>query len=201
MRHAIPAAALAAAALSCARLSPSPADAAPAAARFRPEDAPPTLAPAVARADEAIRALRERLSRRLSEELAASGAAGALPACATEAPAIAAAVREETGVDVGRTSRRLRDPANAPRPWVKALLADAHGKPPASVAATAVDLGDRVGVARPIVVADACLSCHGAPGTLSPGVQAWLDARFPQDAATGYEPGDFRGFFWAEARK
>jgi hypothetical protein len=84
---------------------------------------------------------------------------------------------------------------------MKAVLADASGKKASEVQAIALDLGDRVGVARPIAIAAACLACHGAPERFSPAVEAALQASYPSDQATGYEEGDLRGFFWAEAKK
>ncbi len=200
MRRAI-FAALVAATLACARAPATGASAAPPEARFPPDQAPPSLAPAVARCEAAIRDMREALARRFAEELAASGPAGALRVCGAEAPAVAQEVMAEHDVEIGRSTLMLRNPSNAPRPWVKVLLADAQGRRAAEVQAVAVDLGNRVGVVRPIAVSSVCLACHGAPETFSPAVQAAIAAAYPDDAATGYVVGDFRGFFWAEAKK
>ena len=42
----------------------------------------------------------------------------------------------------------------------------------------------------------ACLLCHG-PAVAAP-VQSAIRARYPQDAATGFEEGSLRGAFWVE---
>ncbi|HET9552630.1 MAG TPA: DUF3365 domain-containing protein, partial [Anaeromyxobacteraceae bacterium] len=141
----------------------------------------------------------QRLSRQLMEELANPPAAVAV--CAEEAPAIAAEVAAASGVAVGRTSDRLRSPANAPRPWVRPFLAEAAGRPAAEARPVLVDLGDRIGLLRPVGVGAPCLKCHAEPERLSPGVRDALTGRYQADAATGYAEGDFRGFFWAEAAK
>jgi mono/diheme cytochrome c family protein len=62
-----------------------------------------------------------------------------------------------------------------------------------------VDLGDRVGVLRPLPTAATCTKCHGSAERLSPEVRAILAAAYPQDKATGFEEGDLRGFIWAES--
>ena len=43
-----------------------------------------------------------------------------------------------------------------------------------------------------------CSSRHGK--TLAPGLEAKLKAAYPNDAARGFEAGDFRGVFWAEVK-
>jgi hypothetical protein len=43
------------------------------------------------------------------------------------------------------------------------------------------------------MVAPMCVACHGPADRLDPDVQAILLERYPDDQATGYEPGDLRG--------
>ncbi|MBK9516465.1 MAG: DUF3365 domain-containing protein [Anaeromyxobacter sp.] len=186
-------------ALGCAASPAAGEAAAGAAATFDPAQAPPALAPAVARAEAAVKALQQRLARRLMEEMAS--APGAVKVCRQEAPAIAAEVAAAEGLAVGRTSLRLRNPANAPRAWARPTLAGAAGKKAAELKAVAVDLGDRVGYLRPIGVATPCLKCHGPAEGITPGVVAALAEGYPTDQATGFAEGDLRGWFWAEVKK
>lgn len=179
--------------------APVPSGPAGAAAAFDPDRAPPALAPLVTRASDAVDRLQRTLSRRLVEEL--SDAPNAVLVCRDEAPAIAAEVAAAQRLELGRTSHRLRSGRNAPRAWVGPALAAASGRPAAEVRAVAYDLGDRVGYLRPIGVGAPCLKCHAAAEALSPGVRAALQGAYPEDAATGFEEGAFRGFFWAEVRK
>src|SRR5690606_26791917 len=85
---------------------------------------PPPLAAAAeerpARAVAAVTALRTRLLAALTEALA-EGPEAAIDACRSEAPRIAEELATE-GVAVGRTSHRLRNPRNAPEPWMRPLL-------------------------------------------------------------------------------
>jgi hypothetical protein len=45
----------------------------------------------------------------------------------------------------------------------------------------------------PLMVAPLCVQCHGAAEALEPGVREILRDRYPDDRATGYAAGDFRG--------
>jgi hypothetical protein len=105
------------------------------------------------------------------------------------------------GVEVGRTSARLRNPRNAPPAWAKAYVAATEGRKAADVAPRAYDLGDRVGVLRPIEARHRCLGCHAARAKIPASTRAWLARSYPQDRAFGYALGDLRGFWWAEAPK
>jgi hypothetical protein len=118
--------------------------------------------------------------------------------CRDEAPALAAEVGAAQGVVLGRTSHRLRNPANAPRAWAAGLVAQAAARPAAEARTLAVDLGDRLGYLRPVSMGEPCLRCHGPAAELSPGVRAALQGAYPADQATGFAAGDLGGFFWAE---
>jgi hypothetical protein len=80
-------------------------------------------------------------------------------------------------------------------------VAHAAGKRAAEVDAVVLDLGDRVGVLRPIAVAGVCTKCHGAINSMDPAVSRTLASSYPDDQAVGFAEGDLRGFFWAEAPK
>jgi hypothetical protein len=48
------------------------------------------------------------------------------------------------------------------------------------------------------VIDGVCLTCHGSVGS---DVAAALRERYPDDRATGYALGDFRGIAWAEVSR
>lgn len=162
-------------------------------------DAPAAWAPAVARAQEAGRAFQKALQARLGEALAQGGPPAAVDVCSKDAPRIAAETAAATGVKLGRTSERLRNPANATPAWATSALREASGRKGADVKPLVVDLGRSVGVLLPITAGQGCLGCHGAPETLKPAVKEALASRYPADRAVGYQEGDFRGFLWVEA--
>ena len=71
----------------------------------------------------------------------------------------------------------------------------------ASVDGFVVDLGERVGVMRPIAHRAICSPCHGPEEQLNARVRAELKDRYPKDQAVGFRDGDLRGWIWVELPK
>lgn len=161
--------------------------------------APPRLAAGVGEAEAAIVALQRRLSARLLQELRTGGLAQAIAVCRNEAPALTAETVREGGVRVGRTSHRLRNPRNTAPAWAERLVAAGANRKAAAVEPAVVDLGDRVGVLRPIATMAMCLRCHGPVEDLSTDVRTFLARAYPSDRAVAFEEGDLRSFAWVEA--
>lgn len=145
------------------------------------------------------------LGKRLQDELRSAmtgSVAGAVDFCHGNASSLTQAVATETGARLGRSSAKLRNPANAPEGWVQGWLLAQTGKPFANVDGyrEVVDLGDRrvARLVRPIPVSPECLACHGDAATVTPAVAAVLKQRYPNDAAFGYAVGDLRGGIWVE---
>jgi hypothetical protein len=105
------------------------------------------------------------------------------------------------GIAAGRTSDRLRNPANAPRAWAAPLVTANAGRLARDIDGFAVDLGNAVGVLRPIAERPMCASCHGPAAKMAPAVSAALEARYPADRAVGFAEGEIRGWFWVEVPK
>jgi hypothetical protein len=164
-------------------------------------DVPAAWRPAVEKAQESGRTFQRALQSRLGEAMKAGGPPAAIEACATDAARIASESSAAAGVKLGRTSDRLRNPANAPPDWTRAPLEAAVGKKGADVLPAAVDLGAKVGVLLPITVGSACLGCHGPAASIQPKVKEAVAVRYPGDRAVGYAEGDFRGFLWVEVAK
>lgn len=119
----------------------------------------------------------------------------AISACRVEAPKLAEAA-SVAGVRVGRASTKLRNPANAAKPWMNAII-DVYEADPERRAPVVVVVDDStIGYVEPIFMQPLCLTCHG--DALAPELQAKFDELYPTDQATGYKAGDFRGVFWAE---
>lgn len=154
-----------------------------------PAAAAPELRPALERAERAIRAAACDVERRFGEGDPDANAERCEDA--SEVP----------GVEVGRTSARLRNPRNAPPDWARDFVARTDGRKAAEVRPVAFDLGDRVGLLRPIEIRRRCLHCHAPPEALSERTREWLRSAYPADRAVGYALGDLRGFWWAQAPK
>ena len=134
----------------------------------------------------------------LEAAMAEGGPLAAIRVCNEEAPAIARAAAEQWGANVGRTSTRLRNPANAPDAHERAVLADfaaivaaGDAEPPLDRLETLPD--GRVRYMSAIIVQPPCLACHG--DNLAPQVAEAIDALYPEDEARGYALGELRGAF------
>jgi len=155
----------------------------------------------ISRADLIIVSTHDALLRELREGLARGGPRTALTSCHLSATAVGWRVGREEGIATGRTSDRLRNPTNAPRPWAAALVTANAGRQTRDVDGFAVDLGDKLGVLRPIVMQPMCLGCHGPADQISPEVREILADRYPKDRATGFTNGEIRGWYWVEMPK
>lgn len=163
--------------------------------------APPALRPAIQRGNLVIVSLQSAVLRELTTAMAEGGPEHALQACHLEAAAVALKVSRNEGVEAGRTSVRLRNPRNAPPAWAAPIIAQHDRKTAGSAEVFVADLGDRVGLLRPIVAQAICASCHGPIEQMAPGVRAAIASRYPADRATGFHEGDLRGWFWVEVPK
>ncbi len=158
----------------------------------------PDPAPALARADAAATRFATTLKGKLQAAMREGGPVRAVAVCTTEARAVAAQVQSETGVRVGRASLRLRNDANAPPAWVSAWLRAQGERRAEGVAGVRGVDGEVAHVLRPIAVEAVCVTCHGDPAAMAPALRDALRAAYPDDRATGYQPGDLRGALWAE---
>ena len=165
------------------------------------KQAPAELQPAIQRGDLVIISIQNATSSELTRELTAGGPGDAIKVCHLSATALIQRLGREEGIAAGRTSARLRTPSNAPKPWAAPIVKQYADSKAADVDGFAVDLGDRVGVMRPIAHRAVCSSCHGTEEKLNPRVKAELKDRYVADRATGYKDGDLRGWIWVEVPK
>lgn len=175
--------------------------------------APLTLALTAQAADTAnagneARALIGQFTTELQGELGAAikqgGPVAAVAVCKARAPAITEQVSTAGGWQVGRTSLKTRNPANAPDPWETRVLEQfeqrkARGEPAQGMRyAEVVDLDGQktYRYMQAIPTAEVCLACHGS--ALAPDLAEALDKAYPDDQARGYALGDIRGAFTLE---
>lgn len=168
------------------------------------------LAPAVAAADEAaamaerarqiIRDYSGRLESALQDAMAKGGPAAAVGVCRAQAPEIAAALSQD-GWIVGRTSLKVRNPANAPDPFEQRVLEDFEQRRAEGAAASQLGYyqmqaaGEqyRFRYMKAIETKEICLTCHGS--AMPPEVERVLAEHYPSDQARGFNVGDIRGAF------
>lgn len=153
------------------------------------------------RAIEAVASFGGELKQALTGAMSSSGPVAAIEVCKTQAPAIAARVSKQTGLRVGRTSARTRNPGNLASDWQAAVLSSWAEQRARGVDLNKVDYFEQLTdggfrYMKPILLQPLCLTCHGA--ILSPDVEAELAESYPEDHATGYAAGDLRGAFVVE---
>ncbi len=164
-------------------------------------EAPAELRPAISRADLVIAEMQGAVLRELTNALELTGPAAAMSFCHLDANAIIQRMARNEGIAAGRTSDRLRNRVNAPRSWAAPIVAAHAAQRAQDVDGFAVDLGDKIGVLRPIVEQPMCATCHGPAERLAPGVGLALHERYPADRAVGFKDGEIRGWFWVELPK
>lgn len=184
---------LLAAAVGC---SQQPAQAPPAESAADAVAVVPDAEPSAAQREKMVAAkdaLFQQLSGRLAEVIGAEGPAAAIAVCQTEALEITRRVGEQQGLQIGRTGVRLRNDANQPPPWSQPLIAAATAEP------TFVMLTNNHAAALlPIKLQPQCVVCHGSPSDIPDSIQTKLAELYPGDDATGFAPGELRGWFWIE---
>jgi hypothetical protein len=149
------------------------------------------------RARAELKPFKQRLMGALTESLR-DGPETTIDVCRVLAPAIAGEI-SSAGVEVGRTSHKLRNDRNAPREWVKPLL-NAYVTSPNKSGPEIVRLEHGgIGYVEPIFVKPMCLVCHGS--AITPSVASRIEEHYPKDAARNFEAGDFRGLFWVEFKE
>jgi hypothetical protein len=140
------------------------------------------------------------LKQELQAAIAEGGPVQGIEVCRVRAPEIADD-QSESGLRVGRTALRVRNPDNAPDAWERVVLEDfqrrlADGADPAGLQAwieTEVD-GRRTGRwMKAIPTEPLCVTCHG--DALGPDLAEAIEDAYPEDRATGFAAGDLRGAF------
>lgn len=168
---------------------------------WRIADAPAELRYSISRADLIVVSMQGALLRELTNALDQGGPTFAIQSCHIDVLGAIQHIERWEGIAAGRTSDRLRSPTNAPRAWAAPLVKANAGRLVRDVDGFAVDLGNAVGVLRPIAQRSMCVSCHGPARKLDPGVFAALRDHYPKDRAIGFEEGEIRGWFWVEMPK
>lgn len=160
--------------------------------------AEPAVDLAPERAQAAVGRFKRELKGALTAAIAEGGPKHALVVCQREAPRLAAAAAT-SGLTIGRATLRPRDPDNLAVGWkLDAYNALAKAKDRSTATYTAELPSGAFAYAEPLVIDGVCLSCHGS---VASDVAAELRTLYPDDRATGYALGDFRGIAWAEVQR
>jgi hypothetical protein len=155
---------------------------------------------------EAIKTFATTLKTSLLAAMKAGGSIEAINVCNAQAPLIAAELSKQYGMEIGRTSLKVRNSDNAPDSWEAEVLNDfeqrkSKGEPIQSLVVTATEHsedGDYFRTIKAIPTDKTCLICHG--NQISAQTQKSIDTLYPNDQATGFKLGDIRGAFSVKKR-
>ncbi|HKJ90009.1 MAG TPA: DUF3365 domain-containing protein [Oceanipulchritudo sp.] len=154
------------------------------------------------RAAPVARALMESLEGRLKQALGKGGPIEAIEVCQLEALPLTKSVRDRKEVThLKRVGVRLRNPANAPDEHEAEALAfftqngiEAGQFPEEHVQEITTQKGaTEVRYYRAITLQACCVACHGPAEQMPAPIREALQQRYPDDAATGFTPGQLRG--------
>ncbi len=192
-------------ALSCAESSDPPAEIAgegsggtPAAADEWLETSVETMTDTQHAQQELVAAATNAMFSELMGELTAAldegGPNAAIDVCKDKAPMVASNVSGQYGVDIGRTSHKLRNSANAAPAWATEFVENQVENP-----VYLVGPDGELGVLLPIKMKAECQMCHGPAEMIDDSVMAAISESYPEDHATGFVEGDLRGWMWVQA--
>ena len=141
------------------------------------------------------------LKGELQTALKAGGPKIGIQTCNVKAPELARQSGDKAGVELSRTSLKLRNPKNAPDDWETAVLQQfeerkANGESPKQMEYSEVvdHNGEKVfRYMKAIIIAEPCLKCHG--NNVKQPIAEELNRLYPDDKARGYNLGDIRGAF------
>ena len=138
----------------------------------------------------------------VKKSMKSGGPVKTITVCNEIAPAVAAKLSKKHGVELGRTSLKLRNPNNAPDAWEKNVLMKfeqrkAAGEKLKTMAFKEIVMEDgkqyfRMMKAIP-TAKKPCLMCHGSK--VKAEIENQLIKLYPEDKARGYKAGDIRGAF------
>jgi hypothetical protein len=164
-------------------------------------EAPAEWRVVLSRADLIILEMHNSLLRQLQPKLSEDGPALAFGECHIDTVELTRRLGRYEGIAAGFTSNRLRNPLNRPKGWAAELVGTQSGRRARDVEGFAVDLGDRIGVLKPVAEQEVCANCHGPIDRLTPAVRTLIDERYPHDRAVDFVEGEIRGWYWVEMPK
>ena len=144
-----------------------------------------------------IKQLATELKAELQTAMKAGGPIEGIKVCNTKAQPLTQALAKE-GMQIRRTSLKLRNAKNAPDAWELATLKAfeqrlAKGEAAGKIDAYTVNEEGTFRYMKAIPTGGVCVTCHGA--TLAPAIEQAIKQHYPEDQATGFKPGDIRGAF------
>jgi hypothetical protein len=149
-----------------------------------------------AAASELLKVLKGEMEKALQS----GGPINAIHFCNENAQKLTQEVATKHGVEVSRTSLRIRNPKNQPDAWETAVLKAFDERRVAGEAAKDLEHYEVVDAngtqtfryMKAIPLFGPCYNCHGA---VKPQLKSEITRLYPNDQAIGFKVGDVRGAF------
>ena len=158
--------------------------------------------PEVGASREVAQKFSATLKNALQQAIQSGGPVNGITVCHDQAGQIATEQGQKQGMLVGRTSLKVRNPANAADNWELAVLKQFEARKAQGEPADKLEFFDVIDddqgkktfrYMKAIPTGALCLNCHGE--NISPEVDAKLKELYPNDQARGFKEGDLRGAF------
>jgi Protein of unknown function (DUF3365) len=152
-------------------------------------------------AKAAIKELATRLKSSLLAAMKEGGPVEAVSVCKLIAPSLADEISQKYGLEIGRTSLKVRNHANEADAWETDVLQRFEVRLAAGEPIQKLTFSEKVGTGsdaqwrmmKAIPTDKLCLTCHGEK--IPESIQVAIDQYYPDDMATGFKLGDIRGAF------
>ena len=158
--------------------------------------------PEVVASREVVQKFSATLKEALQQAVQSGGPVNGITVCHDQAGQIATDLSQQLGMLVGRTSLKVRNPANAADNWELAVLKQFEARKTQGEPADKLEFFDVIDddqgkktfrYIKAIPTGALCLNCHGE--NIKPEVDAKLKGLYPNDQARGFKEGDLRGAF------
>lgn len=154
----------------------------------------------VARGDSISKVFIGALLSELTSAIRDKGLVDAVSYCSHKAIPITDSISALYGVSIKRTSLKYRNPINKPDRYeveaIRFFMESLRKGKKVEYYVQKVNVGNKsvYRYYKPLFIQPLCLNCHGIPRENIPAeVLKILKKRYPNDKATGYAVGDFRG--------
>ncbi len=149
--------------------------------------------------------LLSSLQQELKSAMEKGGAVNAIGVCSEKAFLIAEKISKETGaISVSRISEKYRNPFSKPDDFDMSVINEFKSlkeKNKEYPDFLAKENTNSYIYYKQIIIGDLCLKCHGDKDIMEKEVLKTINSIYPEDKATGYKKGDFRGLIRVEIDK
>jgi hypothetical protein len=141
------------------------------------------------------------LSGELKRAVNNGGPLNGVEVCNKKAIQITDSLSNVFGVEIKRTSLKLRNPGNKADVLENMQLEKWENSKDEELQAVLFEIDNGVEFMAPITLGPPCMACHGDSETINPELKSLINEKYPNDKATGFNIGDLRGSWVVKFKK